>query len=91
MVGSQVVYLGGRNLNNNTRERASFLYVFIDNSVTYNCYVINVYSLNASAYEVVQFNYGNLASNYRVVEPPGPPLISFDRPMGREYSYDNNF
>lgn len=90
MVGNQIVFLGGRNLNNNSMERINFRYVFIDNSVTYNCYVINIYSVNGS-YQVVQFNYGNIASNYRVIQPARPPLIVFMRPAGMEYSYENNF
>ena len=57
----------GRDLINNTNELYRFQYVFIDSSVAYNCYVINVYTVNASSYMIVQFDYGNVVSNYRIL------------------------
>ena len=66
-VGGQVVFLKGRDLISNNNELYNFGYVFIDSSVTYNCYVINVYTINASSYMIVQYDYGNVVSNYRLV------------------------
>lgn len=53
----------------------------IDSSVTENCVVLDVYvQSDLSTYDIVEWNYGNIASNFRIIPPPTPSYIDFLEP-----------
>jgi hypothetical protein len=67
MIANQVVLIRSRNVTGNGKELGSFYKVYIDPTVTNQLYVINLYT-NGVTYDVVEYQYGNLASAQRVQE-----------------------
>ena len=67
--------------SNITRELTTFVKTFIEPSITTKCLVLNVYSLDNTTYQIVQFDYGNIRSNRKVIKTPDPPYIMFTEPF----------
>ena len=63
----------------------------MDMSVSYNCYVIDIYALNVTTFDLIEWDYGNMASNYRIIQNSQPPFITYVQPMGMQYSNQNDF
>lgn len=67
-------------VGNYSREFVSFLKTFIDPSTTTRCLIIDVYMASPTTYQLVEWDYGNIRSNNRVVIPPPPSYVSFVEP-----------
>ena len=64
-----------------TREGLNFIKTFIDQSITKNCVVIVVYvKPDTSTFDLVEWDYGSVKSNFKIVKPPTPSYIDIEIP-----------
>ena len=54
---------------------------FVDPSVTTECLVLDVYRTPTGGYEVVEWNYGSVRSNRKVIVQPEPYYLYFKEPV----------
>ena len=89
MVSNNFTLLRSRNLlldnntspmHNLTRELTTFVKTFIEPSVTTKALVLDVYTVNNSTYQIVQWDYGSLLSTRQVVKQHDPSYINFLQP-----------
>lgn len=74
-VGSQVVFMRGRPLAG--RELTDFKKVVVDKFYSNKLIVLDTYNVTGG-YEVVEYDFGNLAAMTKVIPTTPPPFLSFN-------------
>lgn len=55
---------------NMTRELTTFVKTFIEPAVTSKLLVLDIYMITNMSYEVIEWDYGNLKSNRKIIKQP---------------------
>ncbi len=92
--GTQVAFLRSRGLTNNQtmfngfstgnattdQELFGFVKSFVDWNYQDKLVVLDLYMLNNVTYQLVQWNYGSLADNKRIIKPADSAYLTFTEP-----------